>query len=228
MGEQHKEVAAAEPAEVDGSLSASEAADLRLDLGEPVTVDTESGEAAASEPEGREEGAASLEDLQQTLEETRERLLRSLADFENHKKRSEREQEDLRRFASLEPLREFLLVVDNLQLAAASKGSFEDLKSGLEMILQQMRKLLLRFGVEEIATAGEPFDPSLHEAIARYEDVTVSRQVVAEELQKGYVMHGRLLRPAMVRVAVPREPAPREPAPREPAESDAEEEQEQN
>ena len=66
-----------------------------------------------------------------------------------------------------------------------------------------MKKLLVRFGVAEIVAEGQPFDPSQHNAIARFEDASVSEQTVAEELQKGYLMNGRLLRPAMVKVAVP-------------------------
>ena len=144
-----------------------------------------------------------LAEVQLALADTRERLLRSLADFENYKKRIERERSDLRRFAAIEPLKDFLPILDNLELAVSSKGSFDDLKSGVDLIVSQMKKLLVRFGVAEIVAEGQPFDPSRHDAVARFEDASVSEQTVADELQKGYLIKGRLLRAAMVRVAVP-------------------------
>ena len=143
--------------------------------------------------------------LERDVEASRERLLRSVAEFENYKKRHERERGDFRRLVAAEILRDYLTVVDNLGLAVDAQGSLDNLKSGVKLILQQMSKLLDRFGVKEISAAGEPFDPSHHEAIARFEDPSVSEPVVAEELQRGYTIDGRLLRPAMVRVAVPAE-----------------------
>lgn len=164
----------------------------------------EGREAAGEEPE-----PCSTEDvieaLERDLEVSRERLLRSVAEFENYKKRHERERGDFRRLVAAEILRDYLTVVDNLGLAVAAQGSLDDLKSGVKLILQQMSKLLDRFGVKEIVAEGKPFDPSHHEAIARFEDPSVSEPVVAEELQRGYTIDGRLLRPAMVRVAVPAE-----------------------
>ena len=129
-----------------------------------------------------------------------------MADFENYKKRIDRDRVEARRFAALEPVKRFLPIVDNLELAVSAKGSYEGLKSGVELIVVQMKKLLDGFGVHEISALGEPFDPSIHEAIARFEDAEVTEQIVADELQKGYFMDGRLLRPSMVRVAVPVEP----------------------
>ena len=147
--------------------------------------------------------SSGVADIRRVVADARERLLRSLADFDNYKKRAERERSDLRRFAAIEPLKDFLPILDNLELAMSSKGSFEDLKSGVDLIVSQMKKLLARFGVAEIVAEGQPFDPSRHDAIARFEDASVSEQTVAEELQKGYLIKGRLLRAAMVRVAVP-------------------------
>jgi molecular chaperone GrpE len=102
-----------------------------------------------------------------------------------------------------EPLRAFLGVIDNLDRALRSGGTLEDLRSGVEMILRQTGDLLRRFGVEEVETVGQAFDPAVHEAVIRVEDPTVSEQTVSEEFQKGYRYQGRLLRPAMVKVAVP-------------------------
>lgn len=164
-----------------------------------VLEDPGSGEVAEEAPL-TEEGQ--LERLEREAAESRERMLRAMADFENYKRRVERERSDLHRYAAVDPLREILLVVDNLELAASAEGSLDDLKSGVEMILRQLDKLLERFEVEEVPAQGEPFDPAIHDAIARFEDAGVSEPMVAEVLQKGYRLKDRLLRPAMVKVAV--------------------------
>jgi molecular chaperone GrpE len=135
----------------------------------------------------------------------REKYLRALADFDNYRKRIERERGEAARTAMIEPLRGFLGVVDNLDRALRAGGSLDDLKAGVEMILRQTGDLLRRLGVEEVEALGRPFDPSVHEAVVRYEDSAVDEQTVSEEFQKGYLYQGRLLRPAMVKVAVPSE-----------------------
>ena len=191
MGEPTEEAQTGDLAEVEGNPT-----DVEPETGvEPVVVESAELDPAESGP--------TVEELEERLEETRERLLRSLADSENYRKRSQRELADSRRFAAAEPITEFLVIVDNLELALSSEGSLEDLHSGVEMIVVQTKKLLARFGVEEVAAEGVRFDPSLHDAIARFEDSAVSTPMVSEELQKGYLMNGRLLRPAMVKVAVP-------------------------
>jgi molecular chaperone GrpE len=135
----------------------------------------------------------------------REKYLRALADFDNYRKRVERERAETARSAVAEPLRGFLGVVDNLDRALNAGGSSSDLKAGVQMILRQTEELLKRFGVEPVSALGEPFDPAVHEAVVRFEDPTVDQPMVSEEFQKGYRYHGRLLRPAMVKVAVPAE-----------------------
>ncbi|MCB1033201.1 MAG: nucleotide exchange factor GrpE, partial [Acidobacteria bacterium] len=97
----------------------------------------------------------------------------------------------------------FLPVIDNLERALAAGGSAEDLKVGVELILKQMRDLLQRFQVKVVAAVGERFDPAVHEAVLQEVDPEVTEPKVQEELQKGYILHDRLLRPAMVKVAMP-------------------------
>jgi len=143
--------------------------------------------------------------LRREVEEVRGRLMRTLADFDNFRKRNERERQELRRYALFEPLREFVAVVDNLDLALSAGGSAEDLKRGVEMIHRQMLDLLRTHGVREVDAVSAPFDPALHEAVAREERPDVQVPTVVEELRRGYLMHDRLLRPAMVKVAVPAE-----------------------
>ena len=145
------------------------------------------------------------------LAELRERHLRLRADFENYRKRMDREREERSRRALIEPLRDLLPVVDNLERALAAPGTSDDLRHGVEMIVRQFIDTLRRFGVEEIAAVGLPFDPQFHEAVAREERADVEVPTVIAELQKGFLLNDRLLRPAMVRVAVPVEPAPNAP-----------------
>lgn len=162
-------------------------------------------EAREAADSGRDEGSADdgVAALQAELADLRDRSIRTLADFENYRRRSEREREDLRRFAVADALRDMLPVVDNLERALAAGGTVEDLKLGVELTLRQFKDLLRQRGILEVAAVGEPFDPSLHEAVAREETSDVSVPTVTSELQRGYTLHGRLLRPALVKVAMP-------------------------
>ncbi len=146
--------------------------------------------------------------LRREIADLRDRSMRTLADFDNFRKRAERERQESRKYALLEPLRDFLEIIDNLGLALSAAGSADDLKRGVEMIHRQMQDLLRRHGVKEIEALNQPFDPALHEAVSREEDPTVQRPTVTGELRRGYFLHDRLLRPAMVRVAVPAETKP--------------------
>jgi molecular chaperone GrpE len=143
--------------------------------------------------------------LRDEIADLRDRSMRTLADFDNFRKRSERERQDLRKYALIEPMREFLTVMDNLDLALSAGGSAEDLKRGVELIHRQMQDLLRRFGVQEVKAVGEAFDPQIHEAVSREESLDVKAPTVSNELRRGYTLHDRLLRPSMVTVAVPAE-----------------------
>jgi molecular chaperone GrpE len=174
-----------------------------------------SGAAAADPPEARTgdgpapaAAAGETAQLRQEVADLRDRATRTLADFDNYRKRAERERQELRRYALLDPLREILPIADNLERALGASGPAEDLKRGVELILRQLQELLRRLGVREVPAAGEAFDPALHEAVSRQESAEVRTPTVAETLVKGYQLHDKLLRPAMVKVAVPvEEPA---------------------
>jgi molecular chaperone GrpE len=167
---------------------------------------------AGSDPDPAEDGGTDTGErevaaLRREIADLRDRSMRTLADFDNFRKRAERERQEVRRYALLEPLREFLPVADNLERALQADGQAEDLKRGVEMILRQMQELLRRFGVREVPADGEPFNPAVHEAVARTESDAVTQPTVAETLVRGYTLHDKLLRPAMVKVAVPPETA---------------------
>jgi molecular chaperone GrpE len=163
------------------------------------------GEVVSEEDSSPEEKSAEVERLREELAVLQERSVRTLAEFENYQRRSERERTELKRYALMEPVREFLEVSDNLERALSAQGSADDLKQGVEMILRQMQDVLRRLGVLEIQALGQGFDPAIHEAVSRQEDSGVKVPTVMEELQRGYLLHDRLLRPTMVRVAVPPE-----------------------
>jgi len=184
-------------------LEGDSAEEALRDAVEAVESPPEPGDAGEAQPGSGQRGDEPSGGGE--LEAMREKYLRALADFDNYRKRVERERAESGRAALADPLRQFLGVVDNLDRALRSGGSFDDLKSGVEMILRQSADLLRRYGVEEVKAVGEPFDPAVHEAVLRYEDPNVEHQTVSEEFQKGYRYHGRLLRPAMVKVAVPAE-----------------------
>lgn len=191
-----------------------EAVALDLD-GQTEDLDAAMREAVAAVEGVEEERKGSREPdedetakLRREIADLRDRSMRTLADFDNFRKRAERERQESRRYALLEPLRDFVEIVDNLGLALSASGSADDLKRGVEMIHRQMQDLLRRHGVKEIEALSQPFDPALHEAVSREEDPTVQKPTVVAELRRGYLLHDRLLRPSMVKVAVPSETKP--------------------
>jgi molecular chaperone GrpE len=157
------------------------------------------GERAAGEPHADSD----VDELRQKLAEAEERTLRLRAEFDNFRKRLEREREDRERRALAQPFLDLLPVVDNLERAAAATGSADDLRHGAELIARQLVDQLRRYGLEEIPAVGKPFDPRLHEAVSKVESREHDRPTVISELQRGYWLNGKLLRPAMVEVAVP-------------------------
>jgi molecular chaperone GrpE len=205
-------------ADDDKNMGEDEAVALDLD-GQTEDLDAAMRDAVAA-VEGVEQGTATtgmtadetdeeeVAKLRREIADLRDRTMRTLADFDNFRKRSERERQETRKYALLEPLRDFLEVVDNLGLALSAAGSADDLKRGVEMIHRQMQELLRRLGVQEIEALNQPFDPALHEAVQREEDPTVKTPTVVGELRRGYRLHERLLRPSMVKVAVPSETKP--------------------
>ena len=203
MTEENEEIDATED---DGEDSGAYILDLEEDDSVDIDVLTQEAVEAVVRVESGEMSALELSDvekLQVELGELRDRSVRTMADFENFRRRSEREREDLRRYAVFEVMRDFLPVLDNLERALSAGGSADDLKVGVEMILKQMRDLLRQKGVEAIDATGEIFDPTYHEAVARDEDLEIEVPTVKEEFQRGYRMHERLLRPSLVRVSMP-------------------------
>jgi molecular chaperone GrpE len=122
------------------------------------------------------------------------------AEFENARKRGERERTEFRDYATGSVVEQFLPVVDNFELALKSTGSEEQLRSGVGLIVKQMEEILSKMQVNAVPTVGEAFDPRLHEALGAVERDDLPDNHVAEEIRRGYKLRERLLRPAMVRV----------------------------
>jgi molecular chaperone GrpE len=138
--------------------------------------------------------------------ENREQLVRMAADFENYRKRAAREKQDAVKFANESLLQKLVPVLDNFDMAnAATSGSSGDaaqsLQAGVNMILSQLRNVLVDAGLEEIDAGGKPFDPNFHEAVSQQETTDVPEGHVVQQLRKGYKLRERLLRPATVIVA---------------------------
>ena len=131
-----------------------------------------------------------------------DRLARTQAEFENFRKRSQREQVEFREYALSDALKQLLPILDSLDRALKTEGmSVQDFRSGIELIDRQFHDVLTRLGVEPIAAQGQPFDPTLHQAIQMVETTEVPDHHVLDELQRGYRLRDRVLRAAMVRVA---------------------------
>jgi molecular chaperone GrpE len=172
---------------------------------------TEERELPPGEPADLQAQLAALTDERDKLlnekQEIYDRLLRNQAEFENARRRAERERSEFIQYAGMEMVRDILPVVDDFERAlqsgaALSEGPAKDYIKGIELIYQRLLDRLTKLGLEPIDTAGQPFDPNLHQAVERVETDEASDQTILGEFQRGYRFKGRLLRPSMVRVAV--------------------------
>jgi len=154
-------------------------------------------QAAADVPNSQVE----IEQLKGERDKLLDRLARLQAEFENARKRAERERVEYRDYATGSVVEQFLPVIDNFELALKAKGTAEQLRHGVELIVKQMEEILRQLQVTPIPTVGEEFDPRVHEALGSVEREDLPDQHVAEEIRRGYKLRERLLRPAMVRVA---------------------------
>jgi molecular chaperone GrpE len=145
-----------------------------------------------------------LEAARREAAENRDRWIRSVAELENYKKRTLQERSKLLKYRNEELLRDLLPVLDNMERALAhceEAGRSDSLTEGVCLVIGMFREILEKYGVKEIKAIGEPFDPHLHEAIARVPGANKPVNMVVEELEKGYMYQDRLLRPAKVVVS---------------------------
>ena len=139
--------------------------------------------------------------------ELQDRFLRRQAEFENYRRRIDREKSEFVQYASSEAVAAMLPILDDFERALKQEIAGKESQRGMELIYQRFLDALKKLGLEPITSIGEPFDPYIHQAIERVETADAEDQTVLEEFQGGYNFKGRLLRPAMVRVAV--KPAPK-------------------
>lgn len=170
-------------------------------------------EATGAEAEEQAADSGTIAALNEELDAARkqaadahDRLLRATAEFENYKKRAQRQSEEYRKFANEALIKELLAVVDNLERAvsaSAPRKTGEDacMIEGVEMTLNEIFKILKRYHVTPVEAKGKPFDPTYHEAVMQEPSEEFPENTVINELQKGYLLHDRLIRPAMVVVS---------------------------
>ncbi len=167
----------------------------------------ESSEQEQGTPFGNEQAdavIARIAELEKLVDEHQQRTLRTQADFDNFRKRTQKEKEELASYASMKLVTQLLPVIDNFERAiSASKesGDFESFSKGVDMIFRQFGQLLEQEGVKPIEAVGQPFNPEVHQAVMQVESDEHEEGIVVEELQKGYVMKEKVLRPAMVKVS---------------------------
>ena len=161
-------------------------------------------EAAAADAAMQEEIEAlkgQVDGLNKDLQEKKDRLLRLQADFDNFRRRSAKEREEISAVVTQNFCKDMLPLLDNFERAmAAETKDVEAFQKGVEMIFTQFQEVLKKNGLEQIEAVGQKFDPNFHQAVMRVEDPEREDDTVAQELQKGYMVKGRVIRPSMVQV----------------------------
>jgi molecular chaperone GrpE len=188
MAKQESEINVLEPLEIPaGGANAPQAGSA-----------TQAG--AAAQPSDPAQ-STELDKLKAERDQLLDRVARLQAEFDNARKRAERERAEFRDYAAGNVIEQFLPVLDNFDLALKSTGSAEQLRSGVALIVKQMEEILRQMQVAAVPAVGEAFDPRVHEALGAVERDDLPDQHVAEEVRRGYKLRDRLLRPALVRVA---------------------------
>lgn len=144
---------------------------------------------------------AKIEEQKQELDDREDRIKRLMAEFENFKKRSDKERTGMYNSVMGDVVMKLLPVLDNLEKAVESTTQDEQYKNGIELVMKQFKEVLSSNGVKEIEAVGQPFDPSLHEAVSLVEDSSLGTKIVKEEYRKGYMIGDRVLRHSLVVVA---------------------------
>lgn len=172
---------------------------------EEKKTETAAEETAAAEENAPEKEADAKDELEQKLKDSEDKYLRLYAEFDNYKKRTQKEKDARYADAVIDTVAEFLPVLDNLDRALAVEVESEEaanLKAGVELVKKQMTDSLTKLRVSDIKAVGEEFDPNLHNAVMHIEDDTVTENTVVEEFMKGYIYNDeRVVRYSMVKVA---------------------------
>ncbi len=196
--------------EMQQEIDAAEAEESAAEESAPETApeDAAKDAADAASPDAQEAPEddasalkAQVESLQAALAEKDNRVKRLQADFENFRRRTSKEREELANVVTQDLLKGMLPILDNFDRAmAAEQKDSESFQKGVEMIYTQLHETLKNDGLEPIETAGQKFDPNFHQAVMRVENPDLEDDTIAQELQKGYIVKGRVIRPSMVQV----------------------------
>ena len=181
----------------------AKAEDAKATEAEEDTQESEAASEETAEDSGKENGETEKEEevKEEGKEDTEElRYLRLMADFQNYKKRVEKEKRDLYSYANEKLMNELLAVVDNFE-RALDHDADEGFKEGIEMIFKQLQDVLEKSGLAEIPALGEEFDPNVHSAVMTEETEEYESGKVSGVMQKGYTLNGKVIRPSMVKVA---------------------------
>lgn len=162
-----------------------------------------------TKPESQQEEAEAAEGtvqspeeaMQAALREQEDKYLRLLAEYDNYRKRSQKEKENAWTSAKADTAKEFLPVYDNLERALKQETADEAYAKGVQMIMTQLKSVLEKLGIQEIPAQGETFDPNVHNAVMHIDDETLGENVVAEVFQAGFQIGDKVIRHAMVKVA---------------------------
>lgn len=188
----------------DEQLETLQNTDPVSDPADSLTIDSSSMDPLTTSEVPGAPVEVTLEDherLKSERDQLLDRLARLQAEFDNARKRETRERAEFRDYATGSAVEQFLPVLDNFQLALNAKGSAEQLRGGVELIVKQMEEALKTLNVVPIETVGQEFNPRFHEALGTVDTVEVPDQHIVEEIRRGYRIRERLLRPALVRVA---------------------------
>jgi len=156
---------------------------------------------SSREGAGKAEHLSEVEKLRAERDELRDRMARMQAEFDNARKRAQKEQQEFRDYALVDTLKTIIPVLDSFDRALESSPEKSEFHAGVELIRKQLMDALQKSGVRQISAKGEPFDPRYHEAIEMVDTEDAEDHAVLEELQRGYQLKDRLLRPAAVKVA---------------------------
>lgn len=187
----------------DAKAEDAKATEAEEDTQESEAAEEAQGAEDAAEDSGKENGETEKEEevKEEGKEDTEElRYLRLMADFQNYKKRVEKEKRDLYSYANEKLMNELLAVVDNFE-RALDHDADEGFKEGIEMIFKQLQDVLEKSGLAEIPALGEEFDPNVHSAVMTEETEEYESGKVSGVMQKGYTLNGKVIRPSMVKVA---------------------------
>ncbi|MDB5083866.1 MAG: grpE [Bacilli bacterium] len=157
----------------------------------------------ADETENAADSEQQVAALRSQVQELENRLLRAQADFDNFRRRSRIEREDLLKYSAAKLVTDLLPVLDNFHLALGAETSDADsLKKGIDMVFRQLQTVLEQEGLAPMQPVGQPFDPIFHEAVLQVEHESADPGIVIDEMRKGYLLKDKVIRPAMVKVSI--------------------------